>query len=77
VATIDQNTTGSHILRFDALVGSKDVGNNWDMIQFIPINDDQVWPMIAMDGTLVAKGTPDCQIFPEDGSNCPVEEEEE
>ncbi|HOD26847.1 MAG: fasciclin domain-containing protein [Bacteroidales bacterium] len=77
VATIDVKTTGSHILRFDALVGSKDVGNNWDMIQFIPINDDQVWPMIAMDGTLVAKGTPDCQIFPEDGSNCPVEEEEE
>ncbi|MDD4361791.1 MAG: fasciclin domain-containing protein [Bacteroidales bacterium] len=77
IATIDVKTTGSHILRFDALIDSKDVGNNWDMIQFIPINDDQVWPMIAMDGTLVPKGTPDCQIFPEDGSNCPVEETEE
>ncbi|MDD4640008.1 MAG: fasciclin domain-containing protein [Bacteroidales bacterium] len=76
IATIDVKTTGSHILRFDALIDSKGDGNNWDMIQFIPINDDQVWPMVAMDGTLVPKGTPDCQIFPEDGSTCPVEETE-
>ena len=58
------------------LFRSKGDGANWDMIQFIPIDDDQLYPRVAMDGTLVSKGTLDCQIFPDDGSNCEVEEEE-
>ena len=70
IGIIDVKHTGEHILRFDATITSKDVGANWDMIQFIPIDEDQLYPRIAIDGSLVYKGTPSCQIFPEDGSTC-------
>ena len=76
IGIIDVKHTGVHLIRFDATIGSKGDGANWDMIQFIPIDDDQLYPRVAMDGTLVSKGTLDCQIFPDDGSNCEVEEEE-
>lgn len=76
IGIIDVKSTGAHTLRFDATIGSKDVGNNWDMIQFIPLDEDQLWPRIAMDGTLVYKGTPSCQIFPENGETCVTEEDE-
>ncbi len=76
IGIIEVKHTGEHILRFDPTIGSKDVGANWDMIQFIPIDEDQLYPRIAIDGSLVYKGTPNCEIFPEDGSNCIVDEEE-
>lgn len=70
LGTIKVLSTGRHVIRFDALSGSKGDGCNWDMIQFIPVDEDQVWPMIAMNGDLIYKGTPDCQIYPDDGSKC-------
>ena len=76
IGIIEVKHTGSHVLRFDATVASKDVGANWDMIQFIPIDDDQLYPRVAIDGSLVYKGTPNCQIFPDDGSNCASDDEE-
>ncbi|MBQ8593021.1 MAG: fasciclin domain-containing protein [Bacteroidaceae bacterium] len=65
IGSIQVHTTGSHKLIMDATVGSKGDGNWWDMIQFIPVDDDQTWPRVAMDGSLVYKGTPSCQIFPD------------
>lgn len=74
---IEIKKTGSHILRFDATISSGWPGVNWDMIQFIPIDEDQVWPRMGIDGSYVYKGTHTCMIFPNDGSNCePVEGEE-
>lgn len=75
IAVIDVKTTGEHILRLDALITSKDVGNNWDMIQIIPIDEDQKWPRLDMRGEKVYQGTPSCKIFPDDGSACEEEEE--
>ncbi|WP_262482606.1 hypothetical protein [Bacteroides reticulotermitis] len=34
------------------------------MIQFIPVDEDQTWPMIDMEGSLIEKGTPGTGIFP-------------
>lgn len=65
IGSIQVHTTGSHKLILDATVQSKGDGNWWDMIQFIPVDDDQTWPRVAMDGSLVYKGTPSCQIFPD------------
>ncbi|KAA6342171.1 hypothetical protein EZS27_010069 [termite gut metagenome] len=76
VGTIRVVATGRHTLRFEALGGSKAPGNAWDMIQFIPVDEDQVWPMVAANGDLIYKGTPGCQIYPDDGSKCVVEEPE-
>lgn len=64
LGTVEVKTTGAHTLIFEATRGSKGDGNYWDMIQYIPMDDDQVWPRIAMNGDLIEKGTPDCQIYP-------------
>lgn len=64
MGTIKVTSTGRHILRFDALSGSKGSGNPWDMIQFIPIDESQIWPMIDMMGNLIEEGTPGAEIYP-------------
>jgi uncharacterized surface protein with fasciclin (FAS1) repeats len=70
IGTITVNATGRHTLRFEALSVSKDVGDPWDMIQFIPVDEDQVWPRIDMEGNLIDSDVEDCKIFPDDGSTC-------
>ncbi|SHF85253.1 Uncaracterized surface protein containing fasciclin (FAS1) repeats [Bacteroides luti] len=65
MGTIKVLSTGRHILRLDALSGSKGYGNDWDMIQFIPVDEDQQWPKIAMNGDWIENGTLDNQIFPD------------
>lgn len=67
LGTIKVTSTGRHILRLDALSGSKGDGNYWDMIQFIPVDEDQVWPMVDMTGKLIYKDTPKSEIWPESG----------
>lgn len=64
MGTIKVTSTGRHILRFDALSASKGSGNPWDMIQFIPIDESQIWPMIDMMGNLIEEGTPGAEIYP-------------
>lgn len=64
MGTIKVSSTGRHTLRMDALSASKGTGGNWDMIQFIPIDDDQIWPMLDMLGTSIEKGTPVENIWP-------------
>lgn len=48
--TIDIQTTGQHALRFTNLQGTDN--DNWlDMIHFIPVDMDQLYPRFQMDGT--------------------------
>ncbi len=62
LGTIRVNATGRHTIRFEALqAGSVE---NYDMIQFIPEDENQVWPMVAPDGSLVNKGTKYWNIYP-------------
>ncbi|WP_243348794.1 fasciclin domain-containing protein [Parabacteroides sp. FAFU027] len=73
LGTIKVTSTGRHTLRLDALTTSKGDGNYFDMIQLIPEDEDQVWPMISADGTLVNKDTPYWQIYPYEAEPAPVE----
>ncbi len=62
LGTIKVSSTGRHTIRFEALqTGSVE---NYDMLQFIPEDEDQVWPMVAPNGDLIKKGTPYWQIYP-------------
>ena len=58
--------TGQHILRWDALGTSGSSGAQVDMIQFIPVDQNQVWPRFDVNGTAIYPGTPCNQIAPYD-----------
>ena len=60
---IEVETTGRHILRFESTHEGRYEGN-WDMIHFIPIDDDQLWPRVDIKGNWVWPNTPDCEIWP-------------
>lgn len=69
---IDVQSTGRHVLRFEATLGGRgQQAGSWDMIQFIPIEEDQLWPKIDMKGNWIGPDVPNCKIFPED--ECPVD----
>lgn len=53
VGIVDIPTTDRHIVRFQAVSGGQDV-DNLDMIQFIPVNQDQVYPRFNPDGSLIS-----------------------
>ena len=53
VGTVDVKSTDRHIIRFEALTGGGQSGNYLDMIQFIPINDNQLSPRFARDGRIL------------------------
>lgn len=63
LGTIEVFATGRHIIRFDPLNAA---GSNiqFDMIQFIPEEEDQIWPMIDMAGNLIYEDTPTSEIWP-------------
>lgn len=54
LGVIDIKTTDRHIFRIQNITGSQN-NNNLDMVQFIPINDDQIYPRFKPDGTLIPK----------------------
>ncbi|MCX6239743.1 MAG: fasciclin domain-containing protein [Bacteroidia bacterium] len=54
LGVIDIKTTDRHILRIQNISGTQN-NNNLDLIQFIPINDDQVYPRFKPDGTLIPR----------------------
>lgn len=69
---IDVQSTGRHTLRFESTTGGRgQQAGNWDMIQFIPIDEDQLWPKVDMRGNWIGPDVPVCQIFPE--SECEPE----
>ena len=60
---IQVESTGEHKIRFEDLTYHSGE-TSWDMIQFIPVDDDQVWPMMDVKGKLIYEDTPDCEIWP-------------
>jgi len=64
VGNIKVDQDGRHTLRFDALSGSGPAW--WDMIQFIPVDKNQLWPRFDAAGNAIAPGTPCEQIYPYD-----------
>jgi uncharacterized surface protein with fasciclin (FAS1) repeats len=65
---IDVQTSGRHILRLEATIegkGGQDLGS-WDMIQFIPIDEDQLFPRVDIKGNWFSKDMPVCEAWPVD-----------
>jgi len=63
LGTIVVESTGRHTFRFEDLTG-RSGESSWDMIQFIPVDEDQLWPRVDMRGKWVYPDTPDCEIWP-------------
>lgn len=57
--------TGRHILRMDALSGTSQA-IQFDMIQFIPVDQNQLWPRFDVEGNAVYPETPCLEIAPKD-----------
>ncbi|MDR0542545.1 MAG: fasciclin domain-containing protein [Dysgonamonadaceae bacterium] len=63
---ISVESTGRHTLRFDVVSSAHSYEGSWDMIQFIPNNEDQLWPRVDIKGNWIGKETPVCEIWPAD-----------
>ena len=59
--------TGRHTLRMDVLSGGSQY-SWWDMIQFIPVDQNQLWPRFDIEGNAISPGTPCNLISPVDQS---------
>lgn len=57
--------TGRHILRMDALSGNSQPAW-WDMIHFIPVDQNQIWPRFDVEGHAIYPGTACEDIAPKD-----------
>jgi uncharacterized surface protein with fasciclin (FAS1) repeats len=57
-------STGRHKLRCDVVERGRNADMWLDMIMFIPIEDDQLWPRFDMKGKAVYPGTPCEEIWP-------------
>jgi len=51
LATIDVFNDGVHTIRWDATDQNQSLGQNYDMLMFIPIDVDQILPRVAVDGS--------------------------
>jgi hypothetical protein len=58
---IKVESTGRHTLRMEALSGSSQAAW-WDMIQFIPVDKNQLWPRFDVEGNAIYPGT-DCSLI--------------
>jgi hypothetical protein len=63
---IDVKTTGRHKLRIDVIDTGTDARSFIDMIQFIPIDEDQLWPRFDMEGKAIYPETLCKDIYPYD-----------
>ena len=57
-------STGRHQLRCDVVERGRNADFWLDMIMFIPIEDDQLWPRFDMKGKAIYQGTPCEEIWP-------------
>ncbi|MDR1417076.1 MAG: fasciclin domain-containing protein [Prevotellaceae bacterium] len=64
--TIEVKSTGRHTLRCDVIDRGRNTDMFLDMIHFIPVLDDQLWPRFDMMGNAVYRGTPCEEIWPYD-----------
>lgn len=51
LGTIDVQSDGVHTLRLDGTENNQALGQNYDMLMFIPIDVDQIYPRVAIDGS--------------------------
>lgn len=72
LGTIKVYTTGRHTLRLEPTTNRR-VGQlgNIDMIQFIPIEENQVWPRVDVKGNWVGPELKPCEVWPIE--ECPVD----
>lgn len=63
LGTIEVETTGRHWLRLEGMNTAR-FAPLWDVIEFIPVDDDQIWPKLDIRGKLIYQDTPDCEIWP-------------
>lgn len=62
---INVESEGRHSLLFESVSALRNlVPGNWDMIQFIPVNDDQLSPRMDMLGNWIEANVEGCKIFP-------------
>ncbi|GHV26723.1 lipoprotein [Bacteroidia bacterium] len=73
LGTIVVETTGRHTLRFEVVSSKHSYEGSWDMIQFIPIDEDQLWPRVDIKGNWFTPDMPACQAWPADCVEEPVE----
>ena len=65
LGTIKVEYEGRHYLYFEPIYSNRQGQyGNWDLIQFIPKDEDQTWPRVDVLGNMVEQGTPNWQIFP-------------
>lgn len=65
LGTIVVQSTGRHTLTFNVVDRGR-TGAMWmDMIHFIPVEDDQLWPRFDMKGNMVFQTTPCEEIWPQ------------
>lgn len=72
LGTIKVYTTGRHILRLEPTTNRR-VGQlgSIDMIQFIPIDENQLWPRLDVKGNWIGPELKSCEIWPLE--ECPVD----
>jgi uncharacterized surface protein with fasciclin (FAS1) repeats len=65
LGTIKVYTTGRHTLRLEPTTNRR-VGQlgNIDMIQFIPVDENQLWPRVDMKGNWIESNVKACEIWP-------------
>ena len=58
LGTIKVYSSGRHTIRFDMVEKYSDKNYHFDMIQFIPATENQVWPMLDMKGNQIEENSP-------------------
>ena len=72
LGTIKVYTTGRHTLRLEPTTNRR-VGQlgSVDMIQFIPVEESQLWPRVDVKGNWIDSNVKQCEIWPPE--ECPVD----
>lgn len=75
LGTIVVESTGRHTLKIASINQAKASDTYWDMIQFIPVDHDQIWPRFDMAGNAIYPGTDCADIFP-DTQSCSADNDD-
>ncbi len=75
LGTIVVESTGRHTLMLASTNQAKNAAMWLDMIQFIPVDDDQLWPRFDMDGNAVYPGT-DCETIAPTDQPCSADNDD-
>jgi hypothetical protein len=71
LGTIKVYTTGRHTLRLEPTTSRRvNQLGSIDMIQFIPTDENQLWPRVDMKGNWIGSEVKSCEIWPYE--ECPV-----